>query len=231
MYRLIVFDWDGTLMDSSAQIVSCMQQAMAEAGLPSMPDDRVQQVIGLGLDEAVRGLLPDHDDQVVDGVADAYRKHWLSSPPGLSQFFPGVEELLLALYRCGVPLAIATGKSRRGLDKQLAETGVRHYFKTSCCADESLSKPAPDMLLEIMQQASVTPEQVLMVGDTTFDMQMAQSAQVDRVAVTYGVHNRGQLIPYTPVSIVDTSEELCSWFEINILQSHSQMDPRKVNGR
>ncbi len=216
-YELIVFDWDGTLMDSRVQIVSCMRRAMQDAGLPDMPDQELQQVIGLGLMEAVQGLLPDQDNDVVEAVSSAYRKHWLTSPPGLSGFFDGIETLLHSLHTSDKNMAVATGKSRRGLDKQFHETDTGRFFMTSRCADESQSKPAPDMLLEILDETGYSPDNVLVVGDTAFDMQMAKSAQIDRLAVTYGVHDEEQLAPFSPVAIVKSSQELCDWFQINIL--------------
>lgn len=217
-YELIVFDWDGTLMDSRAQIVSCMRQALQETGLPDMPDKELQQVIGLGLKEAVQQLLPRQSNDIVETVSNAYRKRWLTSPPGLSDFFIGIPSLLQKLHGSSLRMAVATGKSRRGLDKQLHETDTGHLFVTSRCADETQSKPAPDMLLEILDETGCSPEHVLVVGDTAFDMQMAQSANVDRLAVTYGVHDMEQLAPYDPVAIVESASELYEWFEINIFR-------------
>ncbi len=222
-YKLIVFDWDGTLMDSREQIVSCMRQALSECNLPVQPDDELQQVIGLGLQEAVRQLLPRQTAKGVEKVVDAYRHHWLSSPPGLSHFFESIEAMLHRLSGEGYKLAIATGKSRRGLDKQLDETGTRHLFDVSRCADESRSKPAPDMLLEIMDTLECAAQDTLLIGDTTFDMQMAQSADVDRLAVSYGVHSKQQLDVYQPLAILSSSHELVEWFDINILPSQTKL--------
>ncbi len=227
-FELIVFDWDGTLMDSRAQIVSCMRQALHDCRLPDMNDLELQQVIGLGLHEAVRQLLPEQPDAVIEQVVAAYRVRWLGAPPGLSRFFKGIEALLYRLSEHDVPMAVATGKSRTGLDRQFSETDTGHLFAISRCADESLSKPAPDMLLEILETLAKKPEDTLVVGDSTYDMQMARSAGVERLAAGYGVHSTEQLSAYDPIGMMRTPGELVSWFELNILGNIPEMDRKRV---
>ncbi len=205
-------------MDSHAQIVHCMRQALYDCRLPDMSDFELQQVIGLGLHEAVQRLLPEAPDTAIEQVVEAYRTRWLSSPPRASRFFAGIETLLYKLSNKDVLMAVATGKSRKGLDRQFAETDTGHLFAASCCADEYRSKPAPDMLLEILETLVQKPEDALVVGDSTYDMQMAQCAGVARLAVGYGVHNIGQLGIYDPIGVMNTPSELVNWFELNILQ-------------
>lgn len=229
-FELIVFDWDGTLMDSCVRIVHCMRQALYDCGLPDMSDFELRQVIGLGLHEAVRQLLPAGSDAVIEQVVEAYRARWLSSPSDSSRFFEGIEALLYRLSDKGVLMAVATGKGRRGLDGQFAETDTGHLFAASCCADESLSKPAPDMLLEILETLAQKPEDTLVVGDSIYDMQMARSAGVARLAVGYGVHDAGQLSIYDPIGMMHTPGELVSWFEFNILRDAAECERLSVAG-
>ena len=220
-YQLVVFDWDGTLMNSVDHITWCLREALQETGLDDRPDHELQQVIGLGLDEAMRALVPGMQANFYDSIVASYRHHWLRSPPGLTRFFEGIPELLNSLHDSGFPMAIATGKSRRGLDKQLVEENISHMFAATRCADESESKPAPDMLLEIMQELGTAAENTLVVGDTEFDMQMAHTAGCDRIAVSYGVHDVSKLSPYDPLMTASSPRELISWFERNILASHN----------
>ena len=203
-------------MDSRTQIVGCMRQALHDCTLPDMSDLELQQVIGLGLHEAVRQLLPEQSGAVIEQVVEAYRMRWLGAPPGLSRFFEGIEALLYALSDRGVCMAVATGKSRRGLDRQFSETGTGHLFAASRCADETRSKPAPDMLLEILEMLAKKPQDTLVVGDSTYDMQMARSVGVDRLAAGYGVHNTEQLSAYNPIGMMRTPGELVKWFEHNM---------------
>lgn len=216
-YELVVFDWDGTLMDSTAHITYCMRLALQDLNLPDQPDSELQQVIGLGLQEAVEALVPGHNQSFYDELADAYRRHWLGSPAGLTRFFEGIPQLLQQLHDEGLPMAIATGKSRRGLDKQLLEEGVEHLFVTSRCADETASKPAPDMLYEIIDEQGVSASRTLVIGDTAFDMQMALTAGCDRLAVSYGVHDAVKLAEFQPLALLDTPAELAEWFGSNLL--------------
>lgn len=208
--KLLVFDWDGTLMDSELQIVTCMQAAIADLGLEPRSNDQVKNIIGLGLREAVLALYPQAESSVVQAMADRYRDHWLSGcQPSL--LFPGVEQTLQFLKAEGFQLAVATGKGRRGLDKVLAETGLTAMFHCTRCSDETLSKPHPLMLEQIMTELCIAPEQTLMIGDTEYDMEMACNAKAHPVAVSYGVHDWSRLQRHAPLTCLDQITELTDW--------------------
>ncbi|MDJ0740839.1 MAG: HAD-IA family hydrolase [Gammaproteobacteria bacterium] len=195
-YELVVFDWDGTLMDSEARIVACMQRAAADSGevVPSVAAAR--DIIGLGLDEAVRRLFPDCDAHGVAGLVDAYRTHWLGDDVDPAVMFRGADEVVARLHEDGWLLAVATGKSRRGLDKSLDDSGLARFFHATRCADETFSKPHPMMLEEILADLDTPPQRALVVGDTEYDMQMAGNAGVDAVGVAHGVHSAERLLAH-----------------------------------
>ena len=208
--KLVVFDWDGTLMDSEAQIVACMQAAIEDLRLEARSGDEVKNIIGLGLHEAVAALYPQAEADLVHALADRYREHWLTGDRQ-SQLFPGVEETLHLLKDEGFRLAIATGKGRRGLDKVLRETGLAALFDATRCADETRSKPHPLMLEQLMAELRSAPAQTLMVGDTEYDMEMARNAQAHPVAVSYGVHEWPRLQRHGPLTCLDQITELGDW--------------------
>jgi phosphoglycolate phosphatase len=208
-YRLIVFDWDGTLIDSHSAIAECMQEASRELGLPVPERERATHVIGLGLHDAMRIVAPDLPFQRYPEFIDAYRRQFLAREDTM-QPFPGMRELLERL-KGERALGIATGKSRRGLDRALKATGLERHFRASRCADETNPKPHPAMLLELMQELEFGPRQVLMIGDTSHDLQMAAAAGVDAVAVSYGAHPRDGLLACGPLGCVASVEELDQW--------------------
>jgi len=211
-YKLIVFDWDGTLMDSAARIVTSMRAAIDDLNLPYRTDDELRNVIGLGLREALLTLYPDGDKLTPQqALIERYRHYYLNANPTPSQLFGGAETLLAKLHEQGYLMAIATGKGRTGLDQVLVEVDVAHYFCVSRCADETASKPNPRMLLETMAQAGVTAQQTLMVGDTEYDMLMAKYAGTDALAVSYGVHEKTRLQCCDPIDCVDSMEALQNW--------------------
>jgi phosphoglycolate phosphatase len=210
-YQLIVFDWDGTLMDSVAKIVRCFESAVSDAGLPSPGPAAIRNIIGLGLDEAVGSLLPQCDPQTQSRVVERYREHFLHLDQTDMPLFPGVRDGLASLAQRGYLLAVATGKARRGLSRVLRETGLEHLFVASRCADETFSKPHPQMLLDILELTGVAPAAALMVGDTVYDMQMARNARVDGLAVSYGVHERERLLAHDPVACLDSFPEVHGW--------------------
>ena len=210
-YRLLVFDWDGTLMDSQARIVACIQAAARDVGVRVPPPDEARQIIGLGLREAMDRLFPSTGDALVGEVVERYRHHFLGADPTPSVLFPGVVETLEALSGAGYLLGIATGKSRRGLDLVLEETGLRRYFDVSRCADETFSKPHPQMLEEVMAAVGAGPADSLMIGDTEFDMQMARNARVPAVAVSYGVHEPERLLAEGALACLDRIDALPPW--------------------
>jgi phosphoglycolate phosphatase len=212
-YRLIVFDWDGTLVDSHAAIAECMQEASRELGLPIPERERATHVIGLGLHDAMRIVAPDLAAHRYPEFIAAYRRHFLAREDTMRPF-PGMPALLESL-KTERTLAIATGKSRRGLDRALAATRLAAYFSASRCADETDPKPHPAMLLALMEQVGVERAETLMVGDTSHDMQMAAAAGVDGLAVTYGAHAREGLLACGPRGCVESVEELREWVTRN----------------
>lgn len=211
--RLIVFDWDGTLMDSAAKIVASMRAAGNDLGLAALDDQTLRNVIGLGLKEAIEMLYPDADLHAHRAFADRYRHHFLAEGGESSLFFGGALELLQGLYRRGLLLGVATGKSRRGLNRVLAEYGCGEFFHATRCADETFSKPHPQMLLDIMDELGMEPEQTIMIGDTEYDLQMAKNAGVNSIAVSYGVHERERLLQHQPLTCVDNIADLTAWLD------------------
>jgi phosphoglycolate phosphatase len=212
-YKLIVFDWDGTVIDSPATIVECMQAASRDLGLPEPERARASHVIGLGLHEAMRIVAPDLPGERLPEFVAAYRRHFLAREDSM-RLFAGIAELLEQLSHARA-LAIATGKSRRGLERALDATGVRRHFAASRCADETNPKPHPAMLLEIMEELDVEAPGVLMIGDTSHDMEMARAAGVDGLAVTYGAHPETELRACGPRGCVASVEALGRWLSKN----------------
>jgi phosphoglycolate phosphatase len=207
--RLIVFDWDGTLMDSEAQIVSCLRAVLHDLSLEPLNDATLRNVIGLGLREAVDTLVPGRDEEFHQAFITRYREHWFNS--GESSLFSGVVDMLGAFRRQQLLLGVATGKSRRGLDRVLGETGLASCFDATRCADEAPSKPHPQMLLDLMDQLGVTPAQTVMVGDTEYDMEMATNAGVAKIAVTTGVHSEQRLNRHDPLVCLGRISDMPGW--------------------
>jgi phosphoglycolate phosphatase len=210
-YELVVFDWDGTLMDSEARIVSCMQRAAADAGFPIPVPAAARDIIGLGMTEAVGRLFPTADPRGVDNLISAYREHWLGNEVEAATMFGGALELVSELHRSGYLLAVATGKSRRGLDKAFDESGLGTFFHASRCADETFSKPHPRMLEEILTDLDTSPAAALVVGDTEYDMQMASNAYVDAVGVSHGVHSAERLLAHGALQCFDNLNHFSGW--------------------
>lgn len=210
-YQLLIFDWDGTLMDSAEKIVRCFAHAAADCGLPDPGAERGARVIGLGLREAVCALFPQATEDLCRRIAERYREYFLELDDTPMPLFPGVREALPELRAVGYLLAVATGKSRRGLDRVLAETGTGPLFAVSRCADETRSKPDPHMLHEILDATGLSARDALMIGDTTYDMAMAAAAGMDRLAVSYGAHPADELLPHEPLACLSSFDEICRW--------------------
>lgn len=210
-YSLLVFDWDGTLIDSKQQIVNCMQATISFLKLEARTDIQISDIIGLGLEEAIRSLYPKVSNRLINQVAQAYREHYLTKDQTPSPLFDGATEVLSALKESGFDLAIATGKSRRGLDKGLIDTGLGDYFPVTRCADETRSKPHPQMLEEILVDHNVKANKTLMIGDSEFDLQLANNTRVDALAVSYGVHGLMRLLKQDPVGFIDDIKQLPKW--------------------
>lgn len=210
MYQLLVFDWDGTLMDSEAKIVACLQAAAADVELPVPDETEAKQIIGLGLLEAVKTLFPGTDDNVHRRLADAYRDHFLVRNKARSRLFPDVVETLEVLADDYL-LAVATGKSRRGLERELDESGLRSYFQTTRCADEAHSKPHPRMLEDILESLGQKASDTLVIGDTEYDIQMAINAGSQSLGVSYGVHEARRLIESGALATLDSLAQMPAW--------------------
>ena len=212
-YSTIVFDWDGTLIDSVGTVVRCIQDAARDTGIAVPEAARARHVIGLGLHDSLRYAVPDLPAERYREFADHYRRHFLARQDAMLMF-PGIRELLREL-KGARRLAIATGKSRRGLDRALDAGDLRALFAASRCADETQPKPHPAMLLELMEELGVEPGRVLMVGDTSHDLEMAAAAGVDAVAVTYGAHPEEGLRACGPRGCVASVAELSAWLTAN----------------
>lgn len=214
-YSLVVFDWDGTLMDSTPAIVAAIQGACRDMQLPVPPDEAASWVIGLGLADALRTAVPALTEDQWQPFAERYRFHYLTRDPEL-RLFAGVEQMLDELAGAGVYLAVATGKSRNGLNRALQSTGLSKRFDATRCADETHSKPHPAMLLELMDELCVAPANTVMIGDTSHDLNMAGNAGVHGVGVAYGAHALGDLQACTPAGLVHSVPDLASWLRARL---------------
>lgn len=204
---LLIFDWDGTLIDSAAKIVTCMQYAAEESGVEPLPDEPIRQIIGLSLPQAIAVLYPNESPALHEDIRQRYVSHYIGMDQTPTPLFADVTETLHTLRDAGYTLAVATGKARRGLDRVLEQMGMQKFFHATRCADETRSKPHPQMLHELLDFVC-EPEQALMVGDSCYDMEMAQAASVPRVAVSYGAHRIEQMLRYEPVACLDRFVDL-----------------------
>ena len=187
-YELVIFDWDGTLMDSTKVIASSLQAACRDIGV-AVPSERdALYVIGLNLVDSFNHVAPELDEEGRRRLSERYRHHFLARENEMP-LYDGVREMIADLHGQGRRLAVATGKARRGLDRVLDSTGLRPWFEATRCADEGFAKPHPDMLLMLLDITGVAPGRALMVGDTTHDLELAANAGVDAVAVSYGAHD------------------------------------------
>jgi phosphoglycolate phosphatase len=209
-FDLIVFDWDGTLMDSTGTIVRCIQASARDLGLP-VPDQRAASyVIGLGLQDAMETVLPDLDPKYYPRMVERYRYHYLSQDQELV-LFDGVPDMLADLAQQGYFLAVATGKSRVGLNRALDTTRLLSVFDATRCADETFSKPHPAMLHELTRELGQDLKRTVMIGDTTHDLQMAINAGAGGVAVHYGAHTPQELQSLAPMYAADSVAQLHAW--------------------
>jgi len=220
-YPLLVFDWDGTLVDSIERIVTSLQHASKHAADTEITETRAKNVIGLGLMEAISQLHPELDatseSGVLENIADAYRQHYLFDNPIPAPLFAGVNELLTDLRDTGYTLAISTGKSRVGLERSINEHKLAEYFATSRCAGENKSKPHPEMLHEILQQLNFSAAQALMIGDSEHDLKMANNANMSSIGVTQGVHDIATLTKLNPLACLSNITELSDYLNQNML--------------
>ncbi len=208
-YPLLIFDWDGTLMDSVSHIVDSLQHAMHATGVDVLSRDQSGNIIGLGMREAIVALFPDNaqDEKFITDFTKSYQRYYLD-PSRETSLFLGAEETLLALKNKGYTLAIATGKGRQGLDHVLAQTGLEPLFASSRCASETQSKPHPEMLNTVLQDTGFRHEQAIMIGDTEYDLEMASNAGVISIGASYGVHTPERLSKHNPKAIIQKVTEL-----------------------
>ncbi|MDX1492091.1 MAG: HAD-IA family hydrolase [Pseudohongiellaceae bacterium] len=207
-YRAVIFDWDGTVVDSISHIADSLHLAANDLGLPILEKSAYRNIIGLGMMDALKALYPDANQQDMIAMRDAYGKYFSSKPAMPQHVFQGMEELILDLKAGGSGRAVATGKSRRGLDRALSTSGLAPHFDVSRCADESGSKPDPKMLTEILAHFDLEPADAVMIGDTSYDLEMAQRLNMPSIGVSWGAHSTDTLMQYDPVSIVTDIGEL-----------------------
>ncbi len=213
-FDLICFDWDGTLFDSTGLIVRCIQSACRDIGIAVPSDEQAAYVIGLGLHDALQHAAPGLPPERYPELGQRYRHHYLARQHELV-LFPGTLEMLQALKARNHWLAVATGKGRRGLDEALAHSELRHMFDGTRTADETASKPNPQMLLELMREFGADPERTLMIGDTTHDLQLAANAGTARVGVSYGAHASETFDEFAPLFVAHSTRELQDWLLAN----------------
>ncbi|MDH5300039.1 MAG: HAD-IA family hydrolase [Gammaproteobacteria bacterium] len=214
-YRLVVFDWDGTLMDSAADIVYCFQAATQDLQWPVPSSEEIHNIIGLGMKEAVAILFPhtQHSAKDVDALVERYRYYYFHPEKRQPVLFAGASELVRQLEHEGYFLAVATGKGRQGLNGVLERTGLKDAFHITRCVDEAHSKPHPQMLEDIMAFVGVEPGETLMVGDSEYDLLMANNAGVDAAAVLCGAHSKDRLLTHNPVIWFEHTYQLGSWLK------------------
>ena len=213
-FDLIAFDWDGTLFDSTAIITRCIQEAVRDVGGTVPTQEAASYVIGLGLKQALAHAAPDVPPEKYALLGERYQHHYALHVSDLS-FFDGAIDMLHALKAKGHRLAVATGKSRRGLDESLKSAALKGLFEASRTADETAGKPHPKMLNELLAQFAVPAERLLMIGDTTHDLQMAVNAGCPSVGVSYGAHDTASFAALGPRHIAHSVRELHDWLISN----------------
>ncbi|MBU2640510.1 MAG: HAD-IA family hydrolase [Gammaproteobacteria bacterium] len=213
-YDLLIFDWDGTLMDSAGVIVDSIQRACEDIGLAAPSDRASRQIIGLGLIQALQALLPDLPADDYPRLVERYRHHYLGRDDDIP-LFAGVVDGIGQLHASGFQLAVATGKSRLGLERALASSGLREWFAATRCADQTHSKPHPAMVLELIAELGADPARTLVIGDTSHDLLMASNAGVASLGVTYGAHEPDDLSPHTPLALMNSFAEVHAWLNAN----------------
>ncbi|MEQ8955880.1 MAG: HAD-IA family hydrolase [Gammaproteobacteria bacterium] len=208
---LVIFDWDGTLLNSLAKISQCMQLAAVDAGLEPRSEPEIHGIIGLGIPQALATLYPDAPDPPLDTLRERYSHHFQIKDQQPCELYPGVQDTLDQLKSDGHHIAVATGKSRRGLERVLGNLGWEGYFHATRCADETSSKPDPLMLSELLDELEYGVADAVMVGDTEFDLAMAAKLDMRRVGVSYGAHSHERLRLHDPEAIIDRMTELLNF--------------------
>ena len=209
-FDLIVWDWDGTLADSTGMITQALVSAAAQVGLPTLDPTAASNIIGLGLKESIYALFGDIPAEKAQALARQYTANYYAGE-GEIPLFTGVNETIIELHRKGFKLAVATGKGRRGLNLALKHCGLTSYFHATKTVDECFSKPHPQMLDELMDELVTTPERTLMIGDTSYDLQMASNAGVPALALTFGAQSRDKLSGYNSIAMFNQFKDLSVW--------------------
>ena len=210
-YDLLVFDWDGTLVDSIASIVGCTHLALEQVGAEPVADETIRRTIGLGIREMVEELVPGCDDDLFQRICVAYRDHWFAGIGASHQPFAGVAAMLTDLAAANYLLAVATAKSRRGLEMDLERTGLGGHFHGSRTVDEAPGKPHPGMLEDLIDELGVRAERTVMIGDTTHDIEMATNAGTAGLGVLSGAQGRAELERAEPLAVLASVKELPAW--------------------
>ena len=211
-YKLLVFDWDGTLADSAGMIVRAMQSAIVGLRLPPRSDQQIGELIGLGLNEALMRLYPELELESLKRLLSGYRAQWLSEGAGEASLFPRALEAVREMYAQGCRIAIATGKGRAGLNRSLKHHAeLIPMISSSRTADETASKPDPLMLREILEEEGLAPSDALMIGDTEYDMAMAHAIAMPALGVTCGVHEPARLLDAGALALVNDVGAVPAW--------------------
>jgi len=206
-FKLVIFDWDGTVMDSVPKIVTCLQNTAKQLGIDIPTEQQAKDVIGLSLVKATEALFPAHlhlNDELVAGYKAQYRELDVTPTP----LFADVETVLNQLSDAGMQLAVATGKGREGIDRLLKESDLGKYFVNIKCSDDAKTKPSPDMLEQILREQDIAKHDAVMIGDSQLDMAMANAAGIACIGVSFGAHSKAQLEQHTPLCVVDSYQQL-----------------------
>jgi phosphoglycolate phosphatase len=206
--RVVIFDWDGTLVDSVEHIADSLHQAATDLGYPALEREAYRDIIGLGMVEALEKLYPGISRDEMNRIREGYAGYFFSKTTTPQNVFEGMADVVADLRGSGRSCSVATGKSRRGLDSALVSSGLGSHFEITRCADETRSKPDPAMLEQILNFYGIEPAEAVMIGDTRYDLEMAQRIGMPSIGVEWGVHKRDVLGDYSPHAIVDTVPDL-----------------------
>jgi len=212
-YKLLIFDWDGTLVDSLGYIIECIQKATEDVGLELPPVEKIRHCIGLSAHNSLQTLFPDVSSTVLQQIMARYRERFFLSNVDRVRLFDDVKKHLNELHQMDYLLAVATAKSRRGLNQELTATTLKDLFSMTRTVDEALAKPHPQMVIDILEGLGIQPDEALMIGDTAYDLEMATNAKIKSVAFTYGGHSKDQLEAQSPLACFDTFPEFAAWIK------------------
>ncbi|MCK7543218.1 HAD-IA family hydrolase [Marinobacter bryozoorum] len=207
-YKVVIFDWDGTLVDSVEHIAGSLHQAAVELGFPAREREAYRDIIGLGMVEALEALYPGLSRDEMQAIREGYARYFFARKTMPQNVFDGMADVVADLKLDRRLVAVATGKSRRGLDPALVSSGLGPHFDVTRCADETRSKPDPRMLLEILEHFEAEPSEAVMIGDTRYDLDMARRIGMPSIGVEWGVHKRDELGKYDPVRVTSSVDEL-----------------------